>query len=669
MDFKTFKHVLRAHFEKSFKGKSNLFLTDVSKDELWETYLACFEGTEVQEHTCSACRSFVKQFGNVVAIEDGKIITFWDVDAEGIYKPVTEKMSRLVRKASIRDIYLSYDKTVGTDQNKQMLDSGDIITWNHFFTTLPSQFVTSKRGDSIESKQGTARDGAQVFKRSLNTLTMDALDTTLELIDQNSIYRGEEFRGVVQTFKTLKAEYDLLKDNQEKEAFCWVKSLESSGHIAKIRNTAIGTLLIDISEGKSLDRAVRAFENIMAPSNYKRPKPVVTKKMIEKAQKQVKEMGYKNSLGRRFAHLDDITVNNVLFVDRIIKDGPDDIFSELKENLTVNPKSLKKVEEISIEDFVQKVLPRIKSMEALVENRHMPNLVSLISPKDPQSPSMFKWDNGFSWVYNNEVADSMKEKVKAAGGNVDGEVRVSLAWFNYDDLDLHVIEPSGNKIYYNNKRSHRTGGELDVDMNAGGGSTRSAVENIVFPSKTKMEEGKYIVKVNNFRKRENIDYGFEVEVECRGEVFNFSQSDPLGNNRTATVAEFNYSKKNGIEFKDTINSKTVSKDVWGIKTNSFQKVSIMTLSPNHWDDLGIGNKHYFFMMPEVKNNEATRGFFNEFLKEELMGNRKVFELLASKMRVEPSEQQLSGVGFSSTQQNELVCKVDGNFTRTLKIKF
>lgn len=50
-------------------------------------------------------------------------------------------------------------------------------------------------------------------------------------------------------------------------------------------------------------------------------------------------------------------------------------------------------------------------------------------------------DNNFSWAYTGGITDSIKERVKQAGGNVDGELRISLSWFNFDDLDLHVIEP------------------------------------------------------------------------------------------------------------------------------------------------------------------------------------------------------------------------------------
>ena len=92
-------------------------------------------------------------------------------------------------------------------------------------------------------------------------------------------------------------------------------------------------------------------------------------------------------------------------------------------------------------------------------------------------------------------------------------------------------------------------------------------------------------------------------------------------------------------------------------------------SPNHWDDKGVGNKHYFFMLEDCKNEGAARGFFNEFLKEEMNEHRKVFEVLGSKMKVERTDNQLSGVGFSSTQKNSIICKVSGSFARTVKVNF
>jgi hypothetical protein len=96
---------------------------------------------------------------------------------------------------------------------------------------------------------------------------------------------------------------------------------------------------------------------------------------------------------------------------------------------------------------------------------------------------------------------------------------------------------------------------------------------------------------------------------------------------------------------------------------------MMMLSPNHWDKNEAGNRHHFFVLDGCTNPERARGFYNEILRSDLIPHRKVFELLADKMKCEESSEQLSGVGFSSTKRDEIICKVNGTFSRVLKIKF
>lgn len=78
-------------------------------------------------------------------------------------------------------------------------------------------------------------------------------------------------------------------------------------------------------------------------------------------------------------------------------------------------------------------------------------------------------------------AATMEKRLGEVGAKT-GDIQFSLFWRNFNDLDLHCIDPKGEEIYYNNKVSSLTGGTLDVDQNASPPYNRSPVENIFWPA-------------------------------------------------------------------------------------------------------------------------------------------------------------------------------------------
>ena len=646
-----------------------LYKTRATKADMWDTYLDSFPpGTneiykERREYDCQCCKQFIRVCGNVVAIIDNELVSIWDLNIGGHFQVVADAMSKLVCSYEIRDRFIHYERNLGTDHNVQLLESGDTRTWEHFQYTLPGGFCAQK--DGIGSILSEFRSTKDVGKRGLTEITVEALETVLELVGQKSIYRGEEFKASVERFSKLKTIFDKVPA-KKRDNFCWDIASRAGGSI-RIRNSAIGTLLTDISDGVGLDKAVGSFEVKVAPMNYKRPTALITKGMIDKAQKKVAELGIEGALSRRYAKVDDLTINNVLFADRTAKKAMN-AFDELAEESAVHDvQNLSKVEKVPIKTFIEDILPKATAVELMLDNKHMNNLVSLIAPKDPDAKHIFKWGNNFSWAYNGEVTDSIKERVKRAGGDVTGVLRCSLSWHNYDDLDIHVIEPGGNHIFYGSKFNLTTKGTLDVDMNVNSRGSRNAVENITWPTKARMQEGIYKFYVNQYTQRESIDKGFEVELEFEGQVHTFHYNKAVKGN--VNVVELEFSKKDGIKILNSLPSIQASKSVWGLNTMKFHKVQMILHSPNHWDGEKTGNKHYFFMLENCLNEEKTRGFFNEFLNEELTEHRKVFEVLGAKMKTEKSDNQLSGLGFSSTVKNSVFCRVRGSFNRTIEIIF
>jgi len=95
------------------------------------------------------------------------------------------------------------------------------------------------------------------------------------------------------------------------------------------------------------------------------------------------------------------------------------------------------------------------------------------------------------------MTEDMLDFIRGTANAKSGQITVSLLWDTADDLDLHVITPSGARIYFENMRAD--GGVLDVDMNVEDRDiVLNPVENIFF---TNPRSGNYTVKVVDYKDR------------------------------------------------------------------------------------------------------------------------------------------------------------------------
>lgn len=95
MNFKDFKKDVESAFNAMIAD--NLFVVNVDKDLLWMSYLLSFEDETIrQDHNCNACKSFIRHYGKVVAIDPQtyKVKTFWD----DVHTPGYEKTAREAAK-------------------------------------------------------------------------------------------------------------------------------------------------------------------------------------------------------------------------------------------------------------------------------------------------------------------------------------------------------------------------------------------------------------------------------------------------------------------------------------------------------------------------------------------------------------------------------------------
>lgn len=641
-NFSTFADAVANRLKKM--GNLPRFKVDV--DGIFGRYLDAFpRGTnpiykERTEHDCECCKSFLKNIGDVVALTNtGDRITCWDVgDVPYPYNMVSKLLQALILNAPIKSAYASDQAKYGAKTTNQLLVNGNIKTWDHFYGAVP-------RVSDPNSFINNINTGFSVLKHSLTELKLDAIDQVIELIENNNLYRGEEHLNIVKAYSKLKSEAAF-------NDYIWAKAHTPE---ARFKNTVIGTLVTDLSKGVELEDAVRMFESKVAPNNYKRSKALITPRMVEQATHKLKVLGLEGAVDRRHARETDVSIKDILFADSSIapkmKDSPLNVL--MTEAKRQSPAKKRDGKVIHIGEFISDVLPKARTLDLFLNYKLLSNFMSVTAPVGENVGRLFQWENDFAWSYDGEVADSVTQRVKKAGGNVDVSLRVSLAWHNTDDLDIHAECPDGH-IYFGNQKDI-----LDVDMNAGSlNLVRDAVENL---SWTNPRIGKYKIYVNNYAKREDVDVGFTIELAHNGLIEQYHCAINPNDRSYITCLNFDYNEfgvKNLTVGPNLTNSGVSTVEKWGLNTNQYVPVNMVMRSPNHWGR-AVGNQHMFFILEGCKNPDPVRGIYNEFLRPELHDHRKVFEVLGQKSKAPYCEEQLSGVGFSSTKRASFNVLVNG----------
>lgn len=696
-----FSKQMQNQFDKMCQtGK--LFRSAMTGREVWNMYLNSFEEDPIfrdpqsSEHNCNLCNNFIRRYGNVVAIDENyKVITLFDFIGEDEFAPVSVNLDYALSHAPIKDVFfetyhelnsLNYEKCkktntvfkLGIDRNTKrytreeaekfgVVKTNEERTFHHLYLNIPTMFV-DQSNNSVESIMADYRSSKEVFKRAMDEISIDTFNLVKDLISQGSLLDGATHLYKIEQMIPKKLIYDELS-SKEKDNWCWINSYKLP--FAKFRNELIGVLCSELAEGKELNAAVQSWNKRVDPVNYMKAVAPITRKQIEEAEKFVKENKYVESFDRRFANIDDIKISEIFHSnvgDGKIKEVS--IFDSVKPAKSTRHKrsEFDGIEEVTIDKFMKDILPGCTSVEAFLTNQHTGNMVSLTTANDKESKPIFKWDNNYSWTFNGNIAgkSQIKENVKSVGGNIDALLRCSLQWNDDDtkgivDFDLHCKESKGSEIYYSNKRSYTTKGWLDIDMIR---PSKIGIENITW--QTKLPDMQYKFFVKNFCGGPN--KGFKVEIEFDGNVFNYHYPNSTTYKQCIDVATVTV--KNGVmSIVHHLPESSNSREIYGLDSNQFHKVNLICLSPNHWGDNNVGNKHYFFMLNDCKTPTSIRSFHAENLIPELAAHRKVLEVLGGTTMIAPSDSQLSGLGFNATVKDELIVRLQGTFKRAIKIKF
>ncbi|TKH39066.1 hypothetical protein C1I59_07385 [Paenibacillus polymyxa] len=658
-----FSEVIKERFT-TFSSKP-LFTTD--SDGVFDAFLEGLPHEARQHYTCKCCRNFVNRFGGLVSIsEDGEIYSvMWDEsNTPEFFINSVNAMKQIVLKSRVTGVFVSSERNLGQPHSNGR---------DHMSVTLPAEKVYQSRLKTAGQELAEKKEDFRILTAGLTEYPPEAVEQAVTLLESESLYRSDKILGVAKFLQVLHAKHQNIQNSQIRDNITWMAVATAPSGFCHVKSSMIGTLLDDIVNGLSFDSISRRFAEKMSPSNYMRAQVAPSQGNIEQAEKIVQKLGIANSLQRRYATIEEVpeTIwkSKGSFVNKgVVKAGG--IFGNItpkeKTNTVSNRVDLPSAV-MTWDKFRKTVMPSAESIEVKIDN---PNrFMALVTASDDTAPNILQWDNAFSWYYHGGIDGEIKRRIESAGGQYENnEIRCSLIWEGYTDLDLHCVTPNGEHIYYGDKLS-RCNGWLDIDMNGGGHREYSPVENIRW-SEGEARNGTYRFYVHNYCERGKGSTPFKVELEVNGKIYSY-HGVAGGDGYQQDVFIFKHIKG---QHPEIVNSNSYSSDdAWNVSVNSFVKVNGITNSPNLWGEEKVTHTghHIFFLLDGCKDlsEGKGRGFFVETLKPELREIRKTLEAYTANTPIEGIEAaSASGVGYSKDSEWNLIVKVtSGNFARIIKI--
>jgi len=459
---------------EELKEKMTYELKDINTDDLINIYLQeCrLEGIgyiykERQVQDCNTCKNTLRKLFKIVLIEENEIkpfmkILYEKIPSDNVYKPIFKKI--------VNEIY----KKIGLDNIKKLpyyektpREAGGFI---HYYY----------RNDLFKTQNPERIIALYNYLQKINNINID-----LDYLKDN-LFRFNDF-------EYLFRDYLLLKD------YTLYQLLDTEIPEYLTTSTSVATFLEKVAT-EDIDNAISFWNMAIDPERYMKQKE---KELSEKeAERLLNDLLSKYDFDFRIADINDLTVSELIFVDRRLtkinnktKQLLDIIKSDLKPDKI--KLDIEKLPKKSFDDLL-KELPDIEQLELFITDNSFPSAIIIADGDNiiTKSKKYLITQSGAATAKN----DILNE-VKKHGGVVDAPFVCSLWWATGCDYDLHLLINNKYECYFSNKTITYENNtfKLDVDMNVSDANI-PAVENIYSKNDT-LPDGEYKLFIKNFTYR------------------------------------------------------------------------------------------------------------------------------------------------------------------------
>ena len=408
----------------------------VDAGDLFQTYLSGFPEHERQTFNCNACHRFIKNYGNLVTIdEEGRTRSvFWTGTFPETYKKAITNLREAVEHAPILGVFCSSEPTWGTGPTR---DAKRGIDWTHFHVSSPQRFqhplkTAHQVASEIHEEYGMLQRGLAEFPR-------DAVAKAKALLGTEQLYRGEKTLGVATWLLALHDRLESTKNTHYRDALMWRAVATAPPGFCHVKSSMIGTLLEDLVADLPFEEVKRRFADKMDPMQYQRAQTAPTDGNIAQAEQIIAKLKTAGSLERRFARLEDVDAiwraPNATRPDgsNVRTRSEPGVFSHLKsENKQKNISDVGGQVIMTWVKFSRQVLPTAEKIEMEVPSRG--SFIAFTTATNADAPPILQWDNyeqrnPVSWYVYRSGSNCSQWNLKPGWQTVTAVTLLPPLWF------------------------------------------------------------------------------------------------------------------------------------------------------------------------------------------------------------------------------------------------
>lgn len=393
----------KAHFKSICEQYGPaLFTTNVGDadekklDPIYLDYLNNLTKDQYQEHKCNCCHQFIRQYGNLVAINDsGKTISaMWALTDEtpAIYRDSIAAMQKHVESSMVDGVFLTTNKVWGTPISRG-INGG----WTHFSVTPTiNDQIYKVTNLSCYEAMALKREHYKSLSFALSQFKADVVNQALNILESNAVNHAEKVIGVVLWLKKIHEALNATKSKVAYKNVIWKFVSSAPAGFCTPRSEMAGMLMQDIAEGLPYEAIKNRFNAEMAPDKHMRPTTLSLGNVVQ-ADKLVAKLGVKPSFERRFAKIEEIetiwkpTANTPKVKS---KEQEQSLFGHLIPTKGNAAPEIKITDPtvITFEKFARTVLPKALKIDFYAANRAM-TFMALTTAVHTDAPAILQWDH------------------------------------------------------------------------------------------------------------------------------------------------------------------------------------------------------------------------------------------------------------------------------------